>query len=129
MYMKFKRTLIGAVSVLALGLGAPAAQAGGSGDFYYSRTSPTVCGFYGQATNYDNGSGQTYHWAFKSVDSGYTPNGVVFKVSGTTVKTSGGLGVYEGYTSFSNRSDHSLSFYVKNGSGSCYAIISASAWS
>jgi len=121
---------IAAAAMAAAVAFAPAAQAGGSGDFYYGPVnSATVCGFYGQATNYDRPTttGQTYHWAFKSVDSGYTPQWIQF--SGTGGKTIYSPG-YGGYTNFTSESaDHTITFAVRSPSGgTCTASISYTAW-
>lgn len=120
--------IVGLVLTAVL-MNAPQASAGGTGNFYYGpAATATVCGFYGQATNYDNSSGgQTYHWAFKSLDSGYKTNSIVFQgTGGKTVSTGGAL---EGYTTFPSgykTVDYVLVFYVTNVSGPCSAKLGSS---
>lgn len=103
---------------LAIGLvisGAAAANAGGSGDFYYGTCYGGKVGtFYGQATNYDKGTGQEYHWAMKSLPSGYYPYWVDFNGSKTYAPTI----AYAGYKYFSNKAtDHTITVAAKNSSG------------
>lgn len=121
------------VAVAAVPAAAPAGTVslaelaqGGSGTFYYGpANSGSACGYYGQATNYNNSSGgQTYHWAFKSMDSGYRTTSIVFK--GTGGKTIATNGATEGYTSFGSAYkgvDYVLVFYVSNGVGPCYVTL------
>lgn len=101
---------------------------GGSGTFYYGPyNTATVCGFYGQATNYNYGTGQQYHWAFKSLDAGYTTNSITFGGSGGKTISTGGA--KEGYTNFSSTYksvDYTMTFYVKNGSGPCSSYLNNS---
>ena len=127
--MKRITTFIAGI-MLALGVSlaaAPAASAGGSGDFYYQRYSPYVCGFRISATNYDNSTGgQTYHFALQSLPSGYTPNYWTWNGGSATFK-----GYHGGYQNYSTKStDHSIRVYVNTPSGgSCTTSIAASAWS
>jgi hypothetical protein len=99
--------------LLLQGKEAPEAEAGGSGDFYYSRrTTSTWNGFYGLCTNYDNGTGQQYHFSFKSVLSTYFPWYVQFVgTAGTTWYNPG----YGNYKNFSNKgTDHTVIFAIKH---------------
>lgn len=116
-----------ATAALVAAVTAPAAQAGGSGDFYYGTCySAKVGSFYIQGTNYDNSTGgQTYHVAMKGVPSGYTAN---FWTFNGAQKLTGALG---GYVNFTTKStDHTIIGYIKNAQGyAYYATLPASCWS
>jgi hypothetical protein len=100
--MKTRIAGILATVALILGVSATSAQAGGTAkDFYYGpKYGNTVLGFRGQATNYDssNHSRQTYHWAFKSIPSGYRAFAV--KICANQYLVSGKT---EGYNEYANR--------------------------
>ena len=127
--MKIKRFLAGVAAAASVLTGAAivapsGAMAGGSGDFYYQRYSPYVCGVRISVTNYDNSTGgQTYHFGFQSMDGNQSPNKWV--IGGTTYRTYG----YGGYINFSNKAtDHSFTGYINSGGGVCYMSIPASAF-
>ena len=115
-----------ALAFVALLATAAPASAGGTGDFYYQRYGPTVCGMRISVTNYDNSTGgQTYHFAFQGLDSGYRP--AYWTFNGVR-DFSGYAGGYKNYSTKST--DHSVVGYAYTPSGGiCYSGIAASAWS
>lgn len=129
--MKVRRIIgtIAAGSALVAGtvLAAPAANAGGTGQFYYGTCySAKVGTFYIQGTNYRNNAGtQTYHVAMKGVPAGYTPNYWTFN---GVKKLSGAYGGYVNFTDYTT--DHRIVGYIKNSAGyAIYATLPTSCWS
>lgn len=121
---KIRLMLIAVLASLGLVIAPSAAMAGGSGDFYYQRYSPYVCGIRISVTNYDNSvGGQTYHFGFQGATSGWQP--VRWVIGGVSYYSYG----WGGYINFSNKgTDHAFTGYISNGSGQCYMSIPASAW-